>query len=126
MAPKYCWWLLANRMGKKDKVLAVPTHLRAWRKARHLTQEQLAVRADLTAPTISQIEVGRQGFTDESLAALAQALGCTPAALIAHDPRRHDSFWPLFEAAERLEGRERRQLLAILASVLNPGAGESE
>lgn len=112
-------------MGDKKKVVAVPLFLRDWRKFRDLTQEELAAKIGLTTSSISQWENGKQGFTDESLAALARALECTPAALLAHNPRRADSFWPLFEAAERTEGRERRQLRAIIASaVADPDAVE--
>lgn len=100
-------------------VLAVPTYIRSWRKYRKLTQEQLADLAGLSTPSISQLETGAQGFNHGTLAALATALQCTPADLLAYDPRREDNFWPLFQAANRLEGQPRRQLLRIIASALD-------
>jgi transcriptional regulator with XRE-family HTH domain len=96
----------------------VPTFLKRWRKLRGYTQEQLADLVEMTAPSISQIETGNQGFTGETLAKLAHALGCSPVALLAHDPSREDSFWPLLDAANRLEGERRRTLLLILKAYL--------
>lgn len=104
----------------------MPTYLRQWRKFRRMTQEQLAEAVGLTASSISQLENGKQGFTSESLAEFALALQCSPADLLAFDPKRTDSFWPLMQAAERLEGRERRQALAIIAAAISADAGESE
>jgi transcriptional regulator with XRE-family HTH domain len=111
-------------MGNKT-VLAVPTFVRQWRKYRKLTQEILAERAGMTASSISQLEKGLQGFSHDSLAALARALDCTPADLLAFDPKREDSFWPLFQAAEKLEGEQRQQLRRVIASFLNLDAPES-
>lgn len=113
------------RMASKND-LAVPTYLKQWRLFRRLTQEALAAKADMTPPSISQLETGNQGFTDKSLARLAGALDCTPADLLVHDPLREDSFWPLCQAAERLEGRDRRRLLGIIAAMLNEKQGEGE
>lgn len=107
-------------------VLAIPTYVRQWRKYRKLSQAKLAELAGLSTPTISQLEAGKQGFTHESLAAIAKALGCSPAELLVRDPRRDDSFWPLFEAAEKLDGRERRQLRTIIASMIDPDAHGSK
>ena len=99
--------------------LAVPTFLVKWRKHRRYTQEKLAEMVEASAPSISQLETGKQGFSDKSLAALAKALGCSPIALLAQDPSRPDSFWPLFEAAEKLEGVERRRLHKTLRAALD-------
>lgn len=117
--------IIDDSMGTK-KVLAVPTYLRQWRKFRKLTQEQLAERVGLTAPSVSQLETGKQGFTDQSLAQYASALKCTPAELLSFDPRRADSFWPLLQAAEKLEGGSRRQAHRVIAAAVLRDAGESE
>lgn len=106
-----------------DDKLAVRTFLKQWRKFRHLTQEQLAEMTGLTNASISQLERGKQGFTDKSLARLAEALQCDPADLLGWDPRRADSFWPLFQAAERLSGADRRQIHAILVAALGRTSG---
>lgn len=111
---------------EKNGSLAVPTFVREWRKFRGLSQETLAERAELSTPSISQLENGNQGFTDKSLAALAAALDCTPAALLSYDPRRSDSLWPLFEAADKLEGQPRRWVIGVIKTVLAPPPGEPE
>lgn len=112
-------------MESNDK-LAVSTYLREWRLFRNMTQEQLATEAGTTPPAISQLENGRHGFTDKSLAAYAKALQCSPAALLAFDPRRPDSFWPVIEAAERLQGRDRQRALAIMKVAIGPEPVGSE
>ncbi len=105
--------------------LAVPIFLRQWRLFRDLTQERLAEMVGLTSSSISQLETGSQGFTDKSLARLADALRCTPAALLSYDPQRQDSFWPLLEAAERLAGRERNRAYKLMVAALDLDADEA-
>jgi transcriptional regulator with XRE-family HTH domain len=99
--------------------LAVPTFLAQWRKYRELTQQELGEKIGLSNSAISQLENGKQGFTDKSLADFAKVLKCTPLALLAHNPARPDSFWPLFEAAEKLEGTERRRAYKLIRSALD-------
>ncbi len=48
------------------------------RKANRLTQEQLAVKAGLTARTIREIEKGRVEPLFSTQEAIAQALACHP------------------------------------------------
>lgn len=98
---------------------STPTFLRQWRRHRGFTQEQLADLVGMTAPTISQLENNKQGFTGESLAKLASALGCSPAALLGYDPTRDDSLWPVLEATERLQTKDRQKILAILRVALD-------
>jgi transcriptional regulator with XRE-family HTH domain len=63
-----------------------PHFIRAWRKFRGLTQEQLADRLHTTNANISRIENLRQGYTQDFLEVCADVLGTDPAALIAHAP----------------------------------------
>lgn len=102
-----------------DGWLAVPTFLAQWRKHRKLTQYELGGKVGLSSSAISQLENEKQGFTDKSLADFANALRCSPIALLAHDPTRPDSFWPLFEAAEKLQGTERRRAYKLIRSALD-------
>lgn len=60
---------------------------RAWRKHRRLTQEQVAERVGLAVSSISQIESGKQGFTERTLASFAAALDVTAGDLLSRDPR---------------------------------------
>ena len=62
--------------------LAVPTSVRDRRKARGWTQPELADRAGVSTTAIHNLEAGKNGFTDKTLAALAAALECRPADLL--------------------------------------------
>lgn len=61
-------------------------YFKEWRKRAGLTQEQLADRIGVTPSSISQLENGKQGFTDTTLEALAFALNCTPSDLLGRNP----------------------------------------
>ncbi len=63
--------------------------LRATRKAKQLTQAQLAQRAGLTQGTIGNIESGIRGY-GESLLDIAKALGVDPAYLRMETDRPHE------------------------------------
>lgn len=73
-------------------------YFREWRKHRGLTQEALASRVGLSTPSISQIETGKQGFTDSTLEALADALSCEPGDLLMRDPTDAEAPWSLWES----------------------------
>ena len=59
-----------------------------WRKHRGYNQEELAELVGVTTSSISQLESGKQGFTDSTLAALALALECSPGDLLMRNPLR--------------------------------------
>lgn len=102
----------------KNGDIVIRTFLKEWRLHRGLTQQKLGELAGLEAPSISQYETGKQWFSDDSLANLARALQCSPAQILEHDPTRPDSFWPLFDRAERLEGRDRKRLFDLMQAWL--------
>ena len=56
----------------------------ALRKAAGLTQEELAIRAELQRTHVGRIEAGRYAVTLETVQAIAQALGMTVDII---DPR---------------------------------------
>lgn len=60
--------------------------IRHWRKYRGMTQEQLAYAVGMTPSSISQIETGRQGYTDTTLFSIADALNTTPGNLLSGPP----------------------------------------
>lgn len=62
------------------------THLKAWRKFRHLTQERLAERLGVSTATVSRIENARQPYSQAYLEAAADALLTTPGSLLERDP----------------------------------------
>jgi transcriptional regulator with XRE-family HTH domain len=65
-----------------------PNHLKAWRKHRKLTQQQLAdaIEPPTTKQVIQAIESGARGLSDKWLRRLAPALGTTPGFLLDHHP----------------------------------------
>jgi DNA-binding XRE family transcriptional regulator len=56
--------------------------IRVWRTYRGLTQQQLADKAGISKPYLSQLESGKRTGTTDVLNALAQALGLTLEDLI--------------------------------------------
>ena len=73
--------------------------LKEWRKYRHLTQEQLADRVGWSVSNISQLEQGRQGYSQEGLEKLADALQCDPGHLLNVDPTKDSAIWSIWELA---------------------------
>lgn len=68
---------------KNDTVtLAVATSVRERRKLRGWTLAQLAHEVGLSTTAVHNLESGKNGFTDKTLAALAKALQCRPADLL--------------------------------------------
>jgi XRE family aerobic/anaerobic benzoate catabolism transcriptional regulator len=67
----------------RSSVLAVVAErVRAFRRARGLTQRELAERAELSPRFLAQVETGRGNISIERLAELAEALGVRAAELI--------------------------------------------
>ncbi len=98
-------------MAKKRAVSTAPTafysdepifYFQKWREYRGLTQETLAGIAGGTGSSISQLENGKQGFTDTSLKSLAKALKCHPGELLMRDPTAND-LWTAWETSPLLQ-----------------------
>lgn len=89
-----------------------PNHfIRQWRKHRRLNQEQLASRVDMSTSSISQLENGKQGYTQATLEALADALQCTPGDLLMRNPLDTEAIWSIWE---QLKPPQRNQAVALL------------
>ncbi|NTG73262.1 helix-turn-helix transcriptional regulator [Agrobacterium rhizogenes] len=70
--------------------LAVPTFTKALRKKKKWTQEKLAQEAGLSTAAVHNLEAEKNGFTDKTLKALADALSCEPWQLLVepgHDAK---------------------------------------
>jgi len=64
-----------------------PRHfIREWRKKRGLTLEKLAGELEVATSSLSQLETGKQGYSQPMLEAIADALGCDPGDLLTRDP----------------------------------------
>lgn len=70
---------------------------REWRKKRKMTQERLAELVGVTPPSISQLENGKQGFTDTTLLQIAEALNCHPGELLMKNPDFRDGWRDLLQ-----------------------------
>lgn len=113
-------------MCRMEKPLATPhpkpqkprNFFRAWRKHRGFTQEQLAGMIGVATASISQLETGKQGYTDSTLAALADALSCEPADLLMRNPLDSQAPWTIWN---KLEPNQKRQFMAILETFSRNG-----
>lgn len=70
---------------------------REWRKHRGLTQEDLADAIGMTPASISQLETGKQGFSDVTLVGLADALACQPGDLLMRNPLDTEAVWSIWD-----------------------------
>ncbi|TJV70313.1 MAG: helix-turn-helix transcriptional regulator [Mesorhizobium sp.] len=77
-------------MTEEAASLAVPTFVKERRKLKGMTQADLAHSAGLSTAAIHNLEAGKNGFTDKSLAAIARVLECTAVELLT-DPKQDSS-----------------------------------
>lgn len=91
---------------------------REWRKHRGFTQEHLAEMIGVSTPSISQLETGKQGFTDSTLSALAEALSCQPADLLMRNPLDTEAPWSIWD---KLQPAERKQFIEIMKTLQRNG-----
>ena len=70
---------------------AVGTHIRSLRKARKLSQEQLAERSDLHYSLIGAVERGERNITLENLAKIAKGLKLPLRELFPPDTKHVES-----------------------------------
>lgn len=90
------------------------TFIRAWRKHRGLTLEQLADRVEMTPSGLSMLERGQSGYTQERLEQLADALMTDPASLLMRDPEQEDPMWSVWDQATPAEKREITEIIGVI------------
>lgn len=94
--------------------------LKEWRKHRdNMTQEDLAERVGMSVSNISQLERGLQGYSQEGLEALAEALRCEPGHLLTVNPLADTAIWSIWEQAKPAE---RQMIVDIAKTVLKTGS----
>ena len=100
-------------------------YLREWRKAKGLTQQQLADRLPLGEDgkatgkdQISRWERFERGITMDAQAALAEAMSIEPGDLF-----RHPDTPSADELLRKASPERRREILAVVESLLNLKAG---
>jgi transcriptional regulator with XRE-family HTH domain len=94
------------------------TFIREWRSHRHLTQEQLAERVDMSPGNLSLIERGLQNYTQDTLESLANALQCDPADLLMRNPLDAEAIWSIWD---RAKPGERRMIVDIAKTITKTG-----
>jgi transcriptional regulator with XRE-family HTH domain len=87
---------------------------REWRKFRDKTQEQIAEVVGVQPSAISQIENGKQGFTNSTLEGIAYALMCEPGDLLMRNPLDKNAPWSLWD---KLPETDRRRVLVFMADL---------
>lgn len=93
-------------------------YFREWRKHRGLSQVQLATKIGSSASSICQLESGKQGFTDTTLVAIADALRCEPADLLTVDPLIDGEVANLMGLLRDAPKEVRQQAYEVLATLL--------
>lgn len=97
-------------------------YFKAWRKHRHLTQEQVVDRLAAmddplipqTSASLSRLENGKQTYTQRILEALAEVYQCEPDHLLGRDPSKEGE---LIDLMALLDERQRRQALAVIDAI---------
>ncbi len=97
------------------------TFIRQWRDHRGLTLERLADRVGMTAGNLSQLERGNQGYTQNTLEALAHALQTDVASLLMRNPEDSEGLWSIWDQAKP---GERQMLVDIAKTVVKTGTDE--
>src|SRR4051794_29881774 len=94
------------------------TFIAQWREHRHMTQEQLAARLDMTQSHLSMLENAKRGYTQETLEAVADALQTDVASLLMRDPTEPDAIWSIWDSAKP---GQRRQIVEIAKTLVKTG-----
>jgi len=85
-------------------------------------KEQLAERVGWSVGNVSQLERGLQGYSDEGLVLLAEALHCTPGQILEVDPTQDDAIWSLWE---RAKPAQRQTLLEVAKGMVGKTGTDS-
>jgi XRE family transcriptional regulator, aerobic/anaerobic benzoate catabolism transcriptional regulator len=70
-------------------LLGVGRLVRAHRLAQFMSQQELAAKARVNVKHLSALECGGENCTLVTLAHIAEALDCTLADIISHEPTEH-------------------------------------
>lgn len=75
---------MSNQTQKSGAQLLFSRNMRAIRKEKRMTQEQLAEAADLHTNYVSSVERGERNISIVNIEKIARALGVTMSKLVAH------------------------------------------
>jgi transcriptional regulator with XRE-family HTH domain len=97
-------------------------HIRALREARHLTQEALAERSELSVDSVRRIERGAFSPTLNTLAALAKGLEVSLASLFeSFDRGRRDDVAEIADYLATRTAREVRTVWRVVRALFDEG-----
>lgn len=96
--------------------------LQQWRQFRGLSQEQAALRLDISRTQLSKIENMRSPYSQGLLEAAAEAYGCTVADLLIRDPTKPDAPWSIYETLKKAPEDQQRQIHAVIETLLKTGS----
>lgn len=106
---------------KPEEVKRGPTYLRAWRKFRKLTGEEVAERLDIDRTTISRIERGLYPYNQDFLEKAATLYGCEPEDLLMIDPLKPDPPKLVYDRLRAVDPVMQRRALDVLEALLKAG-----
>lgn len=95
-----------------------PTFIRAWRRYKELSQEELADRLEIDRTTLGRIEAGKVPYNQDFLERCALALGCEPADLIAVDPLRVEKPREVWDRLRHAPPHVQEQAAAVIEAIL--------
>lgn len=99
-----------------------PRHfIKEWRKQRGMTQQQLADLVGVVVSSISQLETGKQGYSQSMLENLAKALGCEPWDLLHVDPRKEGDVTDLSQLLKGASPEQRAEAIGFVKGLLRGG-----
>lgn len=95
--------------------------IKEWRKFRGLTQQQLADRVETVVSGISQLESGKQGYSQAMLEALASALSCEPWDLLNVDPGKEGDVVDLTRLLKNATPEQKAEAIGYVKGLLRSG-----
>ena len=95
-----------------------PNSIRAWRKRRGLTLEQLAAQVDSTPATLSRIERQVRPYSQHLLERLADALVCEPEDLVSRRAASEEQLEIIALVRAMDEPKRREMALKVLKALV--------
>ena len=94
-------------------------YFRKWRQHRGYTLADVSYLSGLTVPAISQIELGKAGFTNKTLERIAAALRVEPGDLLETDPEVNAADWKLWRRVRSAPPQLRNAIVAVVKTMLD-------
>ncbi|WP_156494591.1 helix-turn-helix domain-containing protein [Brevundimonas sp. GW460-12-10-14-LB2] len=111
-----------SRLRQAHNVWMEHNYLRAWRKFRHMTLDEVAAAIDSTKAVVQQLEVGRMSLSHKWLVKIAPVLGTTPGMLLDHDP--NDLPTSVLETWAAIPAEDQPTALRVLESFKRTGTND--